>query len=159
MPTEERFTNNEFVALRTKVETEYKNIGNVRCPYLDTEVSFNVKGLDHIKLKTWNKARNRSDQYVRLKLLHLAPEVLKKSRTVQGIERGKRFERVKMNSRWDTVMKDVTYYEFIAVVEHCRVRVIVKQIDAAQPYFWSIIPNWKQGRLGKKLFDGNLEED
>jgi hypothetical protein len=159
MSESEKFTNNEFIALRAKVEAEYRNITSVRCPYLDSEVIFNAKGLDHIKLKEWNKARNRSDQYIRLKLLHLAPEVLKKSRTVQGIESGKRFERIKVNSRWDTILTDVTYYEFIAVLEKCRVRVIVKKVGTTPPYFWSIIPNWKQGRLGKKLFDGNLEED
>ena len=154
-----KFTNSEFTELKQKAEDAYKNLLYVKCPYLDREVAFNAKGLDHIKLKEWNKARSRSDQYVRLKLLHLAPEVLKKSHSVQGVESGNRFERVKVNSRWDTKMTHVTYFEFIAVIKKCRVRVIVKQIENTQPYFWSIIPYWKQNKFCKKLFDGNPEID
>lgn len=153
------FTNKEFAELRLRVEQEYKAIPDARCPYLDCAVAFNAKGLDHIKFKAWNKARNRNDQYTRLKLIHLAPEVLRRSHTVQGIEQGKRFERVRVHSRWESKLLFVTYYEFIAVIKGCRTRVIVKQLGSTQPYFWSIIPYWKQGRFGKKLFDGNPETD
>ena len=53
-----------------------------------------------------------------------------------------------------------TYYEFIAVVENTRVRVIVKEVGTAPRYFWSIIPNWKIGGDGKrKIHNGNPEED
>ena len=157
MPSKQKFTNKEFTALRTETEVAYKKIGSVRCPYLDCAVTFNAKGLDRIKLKEWNKARNRDDQFIRLKLIHLAPEVLKKSHLAQGIEEGKKFERVKTNSRWESKLMHVTYYEFIAILQGCRVRIIVKKINSSPPYFWSIIPYWKQGRLGKKLFDGNAE--
>ena len=150
---------NEFVSLRTKAESAYSTFGEVQCPFLETKIIFNAKGLDHIKFKQWNKARNRNDQIIRLQLVHLAPKVLKKSHTVQGIESGKKFERIKINSRWEMKMTHVTYYEFIAVMEKCRIRVIVKQINDAQPYFWSIIPYWKQGTLGKKLFSGTPEID
>ena len=159
MAKSEKFTNNEFIELRTRVETEYKGIGDVKCPYLNAVVAFNAKGLDHLKFKSWSKARNRSDQFIRLKLLHLATEVLKKSHSLQGLEEGNKFERVKVNSRWENKMMFVRYYEFIAVINNCRIRVIVKQIDATQPYFWSIIPFWKQGRLGRKLFSGDPESD
>jgi len=96
---------------------------------------------------------------MRLRLLHLAPEVIKKSHTVQGILSGNRFERIKVNSRWETKMMYVTFYEFISIVKKCRVRIIVKQIGSARPYFWSIVPYWKQGDYGKKMFEGNPEED
>jgi len=149
----------QFNVLRSTAEEKYSTFGEIRCPFLDMNVSFNAKGLDHIKFKQWNKARNRNDQIMRLQLLHLAPLVIKKSHTVQGIETGNKFERIKIHSRWEMKMIQVTYYEFIAVLEKCRVRIIVKRINDTQPYFWSIIPYWKQSASGKKLFSGLPESD
>jgi hypothetical protein len=149
----------EFQTIRTKAEAVYAAFGAVRCPFLDVHIQFNAKGLDHIKFKQWNKARSRNDQIMRLKLLHLAPLVLKKSHTVQGVETGNKFERVKIHSRWEMKMTHVIYFEFITVLEKCRVRIIVKQINDSQPYFWSIIPYWKQSEFGKKLFSGLPESD
>jgi hypothetical protein len=37
-------------------------------------------------------------------------------------------------------MKDVTFYEFIAVIENIRLKVIVKEVNKEELYFWSIIP-------------------
>ncbi|MBP6925479.1 MAG: hypothetical protein KBC22_00235 [Candidatus Pacebacteria bacterium] len=155
-----KITHNEFQALRTSIEKEYKGFGTVRCPFLKRGVVFNAKGLDHIKSKRWNHARNTHDQYTRFKLLHLAPQVIKMSATLQGMEKGNRFERVKVNSRWEQKMVSVSYYEFIAVISDCRVRIIVKQIEGSMPYFWSIVPYWRQtSHRGKKMFEGNSEED
>ena len=64
-------------------EIFYKSIGEIYCPYLSATVSFNAKGLDHIKFKEWDKARSSIEQYVRLKLLRLAPQILKCSHTLQ----------------------------------------------------------------------------
>jgi hypothetical protein len=43
--------------------------------------------------------------------------------------------------------------------EEIRVRVIVKRIKLAQPYFWSVIPFWKKREGEKKQINyGNPEE-
>lgn len=39
-------------------------------------------------------------------------------------------------------MKDVTYYEFIAVLNSVRVKVIVKEVAGREKHFWSVIPFW-----------------
>lgn len=52
----------------------------------------------------------------------------------------KKFEHVRMHSRTQSVLKLVTYYEFIALIKRDRVKVIVKQIENGQRFFWSIIP-------------------
>lgn len=153
------FTNKEFTDLKISAEELYEKIEEVWSPFLGVAVIFNVKGIDHLKMKRWNHARNRKDQYVRLKLLHLAPKVVKKSHTLQGIDEGNKFERIKVNSRWERRMMHVKYLDFISVIEGCRIRVVVKQVGDSQPYFWSIIPYWKQGDYGKKMFEGNPEED
>ena len=79
----------------TKQEAEdfYKSLSSVHCPYFDEKVNFNTKGLDHIKFKDWNKTRLIKDQFMRLKLLYLTPEVIKKSHTLQGYSKTKEMER------------------------------------------------------------------
>ena len=129
------FSPEEFNQARTEAETFYKQLNSISCPYLGEHINFNAKGLDHIKLTRWNHARPQKDQYVRFKLLKLVPEVLKQSHTLQGFLRKNNFERQKINSRWEQHMKEVTYYEFIAVINSARVRVIVKQIEGGGEIF------------------------
>jgi len=75
----------DFEAVREKAEAFYVTIGAVHCPYFQSKVAFNSKGIRHLKFKSDEVARSREDQYSRLKLVHIAPEVLKLSKTVQGI--------------------------------------------------------------------------
>jgi hypothetical protein len=151
-----------FEEVKLKGESLYKSIGVIRCPYLKNEVHFNFQGLEHLKFKRRNKARPQQDQYMRFKLLYLAPEVIKNSHTLQGIWNTKHFEKVRVHNRTDAVMRDITYYEFVAVVEKVRVKVIVKKIiEENTCYFWSIIPYWgvDKNTSTKKLHSGYPEED
>ena len=72
----------DFELVKSEAEKFYAAIGSVRCPYLEGDVAFNAKGIRHLKFKSDQQARSRGEQYSRLKLLRLAPEVLKLSRTV-----------------------------------------------------------------------------
>jgi hypothetical protein len=55
----------------------------------------------------------------------------------------------------------VTYYEFIAVLKRNRVRIIVKQVENGQKYFWSIVPFWgmNEETMTRILHNGMPEED
>ena len=151
----------DLVKIVSKGEQTYKIIKTIRCPYLNQEVSFNSAGLEHLKFKRRGVARSLHDQYMRFKLLHLAPEVLRLSRTVQGIWETKHFERIRIHSRTETILKSVIYYEFIAVLNKVRVKVVVKEIENSKPFFWSLIPSWGINKeTGKrKLHRGDPEED
>ena len=125
------------------------------------KISFGAQGLEHLKFKRREKARPDKDQYMRFKLLHLAPEILKLSHTIQGILETNKFERVHLHSRTETILKPVTYYEFIAVMKRNRVRIIIKQIDGGQKFFWSIVPFWGMNTetMNRILHEGVPEED
>ena len=153
--------NNDFEKVRTQAEKFYDTIGEVKCPYFGERISFNVAGLKHLRFKSDKVARMRSDQYPRLKLLSLAPEVIKMSRTVQGIWETKHFERIRTHNRTETILKPVIYYEFIAVLENVRIKVIVKEIDGGQKFFWSIVPYWGIDKTNSKrvLHTGDLEHN
>jgi len=149
----------------TKKEAEkfYKTIGEIYCPYFKNKVAFNVKGLDHIKLKEWNKARSAVDQYIRLKLLRLTPSVLKESYTLQEFYETSKFERQKINSRWEQRLVRVSYHGFVAIVNGTRIKIIIKQVEGGTRFFWSIIPFWKSkkddfsNKIRKILHEGDLE--
>ena len=72
----------DFEKIKTGAENFYQSVGEIFCPYFQEKIPFNVKGLKHLKFKADQQARANQDQYARLKLLRLAPEVLKKSHTV-----------------------------------------------------------------------------
>jgi len=151
----------DFLKVKNGAEKFYKRIGGIYCPYFKEKIIFNTKGLKHLKFKSNRQARPEKDQYSRLKLIHLAPEVLKQSHTLQGIWQIRRFEVQKMNSRWERVMKDVTYYEFIAIIDTIRLKVIIKQVLGREKHFWSVIPFWGIDKTTSKriLHSGDLEND
>ena len=157
-PVKLEFTNEEFEKIKSTAETFYKSIGSVRCPYFNENINFNTDGLEHLKFKAWNRARKQSDQFMRLKLIKLAPEVIRNSRTLQGIWETKMPVRRKRHGVWESVFTDVIYYEFIAVLERKRVKVIVKQFLGGEKFFWTMIPFWRTNSFNKRvLHDGNPE--
>ena len=152
----------KFEKVKNESEAFYKTIGKVRCPYFKEGISFNAKGLEHIKFHGPRHARSHRDQYIRFRLISLAPRILQESHTLQGLSRRNNLERIKTNSRWETAMRSVTYYEFVAVINDYRVRVIMKEVEGGSgKYFWSIIPFWKMNKdtMNRIFHEGNPEED
>lgn len=151
----------KFVKAKEYAERFYQTIGDVHCPYFQEKISFNAKGMEHLKFKGRNRARSQLDQYMRLRLISLAPDILKKSHTLQGILESKSFEQERTHGQWQYALRDVVYFEFVAVVNRARVRIIVKQVEGGPKYFWSIIPFWRtSSAIGqRKLHNGNPEED
>ena len=82
----------DFGEVKAKAETFYKSVGEIRCPYFGEMIAFNAKGWRHLTFKSDRQARTQKDQYSRMKLIHLASEILKKSHTLQGIWRTRKFE-------------------------------------------------------------------
>lgn len=155
-----------FEKIKNEAEEKYNIVNNVYCPFLRKKINFNAKGLNHLKFKSWNKARLQSDQYLRLKFLKLAPIILERAGTLQEFNETKCFERMKLRGAWSQKMVGVKYYGFVAILKYeVKLKVIVKEIDGGEPYFWSIIPFWKNridgiGQVIKKVFhEGDLEND
>lgn len=140
----------DFNSLKKEKEALYKTFGEVYCPYFKEKIAFNVLGLEHLKFKSLRMARLEEDQYMRFVLLHLAPEVISLSHTVQGIRTTKTFEEVRVNNRTEHTLKNVTYYEFIAVIKNDRVKIILKQVENGQKVFLSIVPAWNYNKKTRK---------
>lgn len=151
----------KFDDIKKKAEELYKSLGEIHCPYFKEKINFNAKGLEHLKFKKKHHARSLEDQYIRLKILKYAPEILRLSKTVQGISEQKVFELNRSNHRNEHIMVTAMYYEFVAILDKTRVRVVVKQVGDAPKYFWSVIPFWKIGKEDgkRKLHYGSPEYD
>jgi len=151
----------DFEIVKARAEEFYASLREVHCPYFGEKIAFNAKGLRHLKFKSDQQARSRDEQYTRFKLLHHAPEALKNSSTVEGIWHTKKFEEQKTNSRWERMIKEVVFYEFIAVLDNVRMKVIVKEVRGGEKHFWSVIPHWGIDKISSKriLHSGDPEHD
>ena len=137
----------DFETVKNNGVEYYKSLAEVYCPYFKEKILFNARGLEHLKFKRPDKPRAPEDQYMRFKLLYLAPQIINDSHTLQGVLETKCFERIRVHNRTDTVLKPVNYFEFIAVIKRNRVRVIIKQIDSNEKFFWSLIPYWSMNKV------------
>lgn len=151
-----------YEKIKEKAEAIYQTIGDVYCPYFKEYIAFNEKGIKHIKFKSDRVARERKDQFMRLKNIHLAPLVLKSSYTLQELQQKQEFIEIDTNTRHEKMLKQVAYYGFIAIMPDGnvgkRVKVIVKQVIGGKKIFWSIIPFWKHNKE-LKLHIGNLQNE
>ncbi|MEI6238622.1 MAG: hypothetical protein WCP15_03755 [bacterium] len=155
------FNIDKFNSVKDNAEAFYKSLREVYCPYFKEKISFNSQGLEHLKYKRRNWLRGQKDQFMRFKMLHFAPEIISASNTLQGILKTKNFEKIRVNSRTDNKLSNVTYFEFIAVMDNNRIKVIVKQIENNEKVFWSIIPFWgmNKNRIERVLHEGIPEDD
>jgi len=153
----------KFGEVKQKAKEEYEKIVKVRCPYLSDHVYFNKEGFEHLLFKTWNRGRSREEQYTRLRLLPLVPKIIAKSHTIQEDDERNMLVRQKINSRWEKRMKLVRYYVFISIIKEVRLKIIIKEIDGGNRFFYSLYPSWKviknDGEKRKILYSGNLETD
>jgi hypothetical protein len=154
------FSDAEFDEVLLKAEAAYAAAHQLTCPYFLGPVHFNRQGFDHLRRKSWNRGRERRDQFMRLKHVRYAFEILRLSRTVQGIQETYEWERRHSHGRWEKLQISVTYFEFVAVMDKRRFKVIVKQLPGGQRIFWSLIPFWRQTEEGRRVIhDGDPAHD
>lgn len=159
------FTIEQFNKTKKEAEEYYQKLDKVKCPYFRGYIHFNAKGWEHLIFKEWNKTRLINDQYVRFRHLKIISEIVSNSKTLQGLWPTQKFERVKINKKWQKVLKQITYYEFIAVMDShgskTRVKIIIKQIGGGEKFFLSIIPFWGVNKLNgsRVMHNGNPEVD
>ncbi|MEI8130029.1 MAG: hypothetical protein WCG55_00815 [bacterium] len=160
-----QFSIEQFNQMKHSAEDFYNSIDKIRCPYFAEDVHFNAKGLEHLIFKGYNKTRPIEDQFSRFRHLKLASAIIQNSKTLQGYWRTQKIERIRRNQKWEKVLRVVSYYEFIAVMDShdskVRVKVVVKQVEGSEKHFLSIIPFWGSDKnTGERIIhSGNPEKD
>jgi len=55
-----------------------------------------------------------------------------------------RFENVKSGSRWSQTLSSVRYFEFVALIDGYRIKIVLKQVNEGPIFFLSVIPAWRK---------------
>lgn len=129
---------------KEEFEKYYKSIGKIFCPYFKEYVHFTDKGLEHLKFKSHFLPRTVKDSRVRMSLIPNAVRVLTITRTIQGVNSVMRFENRFVHNRKEKALQLVKYFEFIAVIDNKKIKVIIKQITGDHMTFLSVIPLFKE---------------
>lgn len=117
--------------LEKQIKAYYKTIHRVYCPYFEEEIAFNSQGFNHLLYVGPYQRRSAKDRFLRLKLFHLAPQMLKKAAIVQEYE-----ERSSQG-------KITIYWGFIGILDGYKIKVVIRQKGAnGSKHFYSFYPNW-----------------
>ena len=65
-----------------------------------------------------------------------------------------------VKSKTEKLYKEVTYYEFIAIMDDVRIKVVIKEVVDGEKYFLSVIPFWGINKTtGRRILASNLKFD
>lgn len=149
-----------FNEQREKAKTLYTAEREIYCPYFKTKIVLNADGFHHLQFSA-RRERNKSEQLLKLKLLPLALDVIRKSGTVQEYRRmltpvGKPSPR-----DGSVPMKEVEYWGFVAIVgdKPISIRAIVRRVGTGNITFWSVMFHSKVRDGKQKLHEQNIEDD
>ncbi|MEK7644838.1 MAG: hypothetical protein AAB391_00740 [Patescibacteria group bacterium] len=134
----------KFERLKERVRLAYQNIGRVFCPFLQKVIVFNHVGFNHFFFKGNNRRRPISDSHQRLSIFRFVSRILNDSHTIQDMRVLNRFENMKSGSRRELQLSSVRYFEFVALMDGYRVKIVLKQIKDGPVCFLSVIPAWKR---------------
>lgn len=137
------FDKEKFEDLKSKMAAFYQGLQPLRCQALDEIVHFTSDGFHHLRFDGTRAERTKLEQYVKLKFLKAAIEIIRKTTTIQEIR--KETQPIGKPGR-DGFRKtaEVTYWGFIALVkERVRVKVVLRRVGSGNVHFWSVMPFWK----------------
>lgn len=129
--------------LKKKQKAFYQSIVSVYCPIINDTVYFTSDGFQHLLYKDNRKPRNIDEQFMKLKCLTHAPEVIKNCTLISETRK----LRVKVKGK----IKDVIHYELVHEVEKGkRVRVIIEKVGSSGKHkFLSTMKDGKWPRSKK----------
>jgi hypothetical protein len=148
-----KFSHEEYKVVLSNAKRIYSKIGKVSCPALnDKYIHFNSEGFNHILYKGKRKERSKQDQFMRLKSIGIASEIVKIATTYQ--EYDERIELVLVNSggRKKWAHKIVKYWKLVAILHRKRFSVIIRKVGEGNYHFWSLIPDWLTTKHGDIVF-------
>jgi len=158
-------TDEKLDRLKEFAKDEYDKINSVHCPLFNEKILFSSDGFKHLiyRGKDNKKKRPKNEQYMRLKLLKRACELLRLTKTHQEYFSTKHWIRQRVNKRRDKILKNVEYWGVLAIIKNRRIKVIVRQYANGDKKFWGVCPKWKTKKNPHTLeeeilnYTGNIE--
>jgi len=145
--------------LRARAKALFDRNPTVRCPYFGSDVVLNADGFHHLRYSA-RRERSKREQMLKLGLLPLGLEVIRKSGTVQEYRRI--WQPGKPGPDGMRPAKEVDYWGFVAIIgpRPDKIRVILRRVGIGNITFWSAIRVAKVISNGsQKLAPDGLEGD
>jgi len=150
---------------KLRIETFYKSIGEIYCPYFDDgkgKIIFNSDGFNHLQFSGGSE-REKQNQLLKFRLLSVVPDIIRKSGTVQEYRKmmGK-VGRKKADGYQN--MKEIQYWGLIAIVffkeENKKIKVILRKVGDGNVIFWSVMYDSRnRSKDTYYLASGDISED
>jgi len=149
-----------FRAVKEKAQAAYSTQREIYNPYFKTTVILNSDGFHHLQFSA-RRERNKSEQLLKLRLLPLALEIIKKSGTVQ--EYRKLLTPIGKKSPRDgsVPMKEVEYWGLVAIVgeKRIKIRTVLRRVGTGNITFWSAMLFSKRKNGNQRLFTEGMEDE
>jgi hypothetical protein len=126
--------------LKKKQKALYSSIISVFCPILNDTIFFNSDGFNHLLYQSNRKPRNIGEQFMKLRCLPHAPEVITKCAVITDTR--------KITRKVKGVYKSGVRYELVHEVEKdIKIRVVVEKIGTGKHKFLSIMPHTNKSKI------------
>jgi hypothetical protein len=137
--------------LRDEMKDIFNKTPEIRCPFFNQSVFLNADGFHHLRYSA-RRERTKPEQILKLSLVPLALEVIKRSGTVQEYRRI--WQPIGKSSGHDDMRpaKEVEYWGLVAIIgpRPTKIRVILRRVGDGKIVFWSVM------RYSKSIKSGNL---
>ena len=151
---------NYFNERKEKARVVYLTQKEIYSPYFKSSIVLNSDGFHHLQFSGRHE-RNKREQLLKMSLLPLGLEIIKKSGTIQEYRKiltpiGKKSSRDGMVS-----MKNVEYWGLVAIIgdNRIKIRTILRQIGDGNITFWSVMFYSKIKNGNQRLFMNGIEDD
>jgi hypothetical protein len=129
-------------------------------PYFEENIVLNSDGFHHLQFSA-RRERNKREQLLKLNLLPLGLEIIRKSGTIQ--EYRKQLMLIGKKSLRDGLAptKEVEYWGLIAIVggKRIKVRTVLRRIGDGNITFWSVMLYSKIKNGQQRLFTEGIEDE
>lgn len=149
-----------FIKVKEKAERLYSNRKEIYCPYFQKRIILNSDGFHHLQFSS-RRERNKSEQFLKFRLLPFALEIIEKSGTIQ--EYRKILMPIGKKSIRDgfAKMKEVEFWGLVAIIgeKSRKIKTILRRVGDGNITFWSVMPYSKIKNGEQKMFTEGIEED
>lgn len=112
-----------YSKLLTKKLFWYKNIKEIYCPYLKTNIIFNSQGIHHLKYNGRGKLRSLNDRIRRLHLINYSLNIIKNAKSV--------FEYRNINN--------IQYWSFREFKNNKTITILIRKVGNGKHIFYSVM--------------------
>ena len=150
-----------FEERKEKARKLYNAKRTIYNPYLDCEIVLNSDGFHHLQFSA-RRERNKKEQLLKLRLLPLALETIRRSGTLQ--EYRHRLESLgRTTSRGETTLKKVEYWAFVSILgpheAPVKLRTVLRRVGDGKITFWSVMPYTRFRKGEQRLSTAGIEDD